>query len=107
MKFQTIVVATDFSESSLVEDARREGAVEIVSKPLDVDGLLHLIAEAVRVVGTNRGRIREYLAGVGTDRPAHEGVTGAIAFDDAGDVADRSVWIGVVRSGQLLMAPGQ
>lgn len=39
-----VIFMTAFSESSLVDDARREGAVEVMPKPLDVDGLLRLIA---------------------------------------------------------------
>ncbi len=40
---------TAFSESTLVDDARKEGAVEVVSKPLDVEGLLRLIARTADV----------------------------------------------------------
>ena len=39
-----VIFMTAFSESSLVADARNEGAIEVLSKPLDVDVLLRLIA---------------------------------------------------------------
>ena len=38
-----VIFMTAFSESTLVDDARREGAVDVVSKPLDLGGLLQLI----------------------------------------------------------------
>jgi ABC-type branched-subunit amino acid transport system substrate-binding protein len=46
--------------------------------------------------------VRDYLARVGRGRPPYEGVTGTIAFDASGDVAGRSVVIGVVRNGRLV-----
>ncbi len=42
-----VIFMTAFSESALVETARREGALEVVPKPLDVPGLLRLIEGAV------------------------------------------------------------
>ena len=39
-----VIFMTAFSDSTLVEDARREGAVDVVSKPLDLPSLLRLIA---------------------------------------------------------------
>ncbi len=41
-----VIFMTAFSESGLVDDARREGALEVVPKPLDLSGLLELIAGA-------------------------------------------------------------
>jgi branched-chain amino acid transport system substrate-binding protein len=46
---------------------------------------VHLIAMAVRAKGTDRERIREYLAGVGTEHSAHRGASGDIGFDVNGD----------------------
>lgn len=46
---------------------------------------VHLIARAVRAAGPDRERIREYLAGVGTEHPAHRGASGDIGFDGNGD----------------------
>ncbi|HWO87631.1 MAG TPA: ABC transporter substrate-binding protein [Gemmatimonadales bacterium] len=64
---------------------------------------LRLIAAAVERAGTNRERVRDALAAVNADNP-YEGVTGRIAFDDRGDVPDKRVVIGVVRSGRITLA---
>jgi len=55
------------------------------------DGIMALAA-AVREVGPNRPRIREYLAGLGTRRPALPGVTGPVSF-----AADRPFTFTVIR----------
>jgi hypothetical protein len=39
-----------------------------------------LLAEAVKTVGTDRGRIREYLLSLGRTRPPFHGLTGPIDF---------------------------
>lgn len=67
---------------------------------------LRLIASAIDEVGTDRTAIRDYLAAIGTSRPAFEGVTGAIAFDEAGDVPDKSVAIGRIQGGRVRSAGG-
>ncbi len=46
---------------------------------------VHLIASAVREVGPDRERIRQYLAEVGTGRSPHHGASGDIRFDVNGD----------------------
>jgi branched-chain amino acid transport system substrate-binding protein len=73
-------------------DHRGAGAYDIV----------HLLARALAAVGPDRGALRDYLAQVGRARAAFEGVTGTISFDDRGDVASRSVVVGVVRGGRLV-----
>ncbi len=65
---------------------------------------VYLIADAIRSAGTRRAAIRDALAAVGTSRPAYEGVTGRIAFDALGDVRDKTVWVGVVRDGRIVLA---
>jgi len=66
---------------------------------------VYLIAQAMRDGGTRRTQIRDALARInGHDRPAYDGVTGRIAFDDKGDVPGKAVLIGVVRGGRLVMA---
>ncbi len=67
---------------------------------------LRLIASAIEEVGPDRTAVRDYVAGVGTLRPAFEGVTGAIAFDDAGDVPNKTVAIGSIRGGRVQSAGG-
>jgi branched-chain amino acid transport system substrate-binding protein len=66
---------------------------------------VYLLAQAIGAAGTDRTRLRDYLAGIGTTNPAFEGVTGRIAFDQHGDVPGKDVLIGVVRDGRLVSAP--
>ena len=40
-----VIFMTAYSESSLVAEARAEGAIEVLSKPLDIERLLRLIAK--------------------------------------------------------------
>ncbi|MDH5198062.1 MAG: ABC transporter substrate-binding protein, partial [Gemmatimonadota bacterium] len=67
---------------------------------------VHLIARAVEAVGTGREDIRDYLARVGTSKPAYDGVTGRVAFDEHGDVPEKSTVMGVVRNGALRVVEG-
>src|SRR6185437_12248954 len=60
-----------------------------------------LLARAIDQAGADRRAVRDYLAHVGRGKPPFEGVTGRIAFDGNGDVAGRTVVIGVVRNGRL------
>ena len=55
-----------------------------------------LIGRAAVEAGANRGRVREYLASVGSSRQAMTGVTGPIAFDEQHDVVDKPVVIATV-----------
>lgn len=75
-------------------DHRGAGAYDIVQ----------LLARAIREVGPDRAKLRDYLAGVGSATEAYDGVTGRIAFDAHGDVPGRDVVIGVVRGGRLVSA---
>lgn len=76
-------------------DHRGAGAYDIV----------HLLARAIREAGTDRSRVRDYLAGVGTETEAFEGATGQIAFDGNGDVSSKGVVVGVFRGGSIVSAP--
>jgi branched-chain amino acid transport system substrate-binding protein len=73
-------------------DHRGAGAYDIVQ----------LLAGVLAEAGTDRRAIRDRLARVGNDLPAFEGVTGAIGFDERGDVPATSVVIGTVRDGRLV-----
>ena len=73
-------------------DHRGAGAYDIVQ----------LLARAVAAAGPDRRAVRDYLARVGTDLPAYDGVTGSIAFDANGDVPAKPVIIGVVQGGRLV-----
>lgn len=50
-----------------------------VAEVMHYDAVM-LLARAVREVGSDRGRIRDWLASLGTSRPAYRGVTGEISF---------------------------
>lgn len=75
-------------------------------RPNDVAGLTYdavrLVTRAVTAVGPNRAAIRAFLASVGRERPAFDGVTGPIAFDSSGDVPAKPVIMAVVRGGRLV-----
>ncbi len=43
-----VIFMTAYAASSLVDDARREGAVEVVPKPLDLEKVLNLIEETAQ-----------------------------------------------------------
>jgi branched-chain amino acid transport system substrate-binding protein len=64
--------------------------------------IMLLLARAMDKVGADRKAIRDYLARVGRGQPPFQGVTGPIAFDGNGDVAGKTVVIGVVRDGRLV-----
>ena len=65
---------------------------------------VYLVADAIRAAGTRRSGIRAALAQIGHSRPAFEGVTGRITFDDRGDVPDKAVLVGVVQGGRIVLA---
>jgi ABC-type branched-subunit amino acid transport system substrate-binding protein len=67
---------------------------------------VYLLKHVIERAGTDRRRIRDALAAVGTP-DAFEGVTGRIAFDSLGDVPSKDVHIAVVRNGALRLAGGQ
>jgi branched-chain amino acid transport system substrate-binding protein len=68
--------------------------------------IVYLLAAAIRRAGTDREALRDYVATIGAEggAPPHPGVSGAIAFDSAGDVKNKPVTVGVVRAGQLVTA---
>ncbi len=73
-------------------DHRGAGAYDIVQ----------LLARVFAAAGTDRRAVRDYLARIGGDLPAYDGVTGTIAFDARGDVPAKSVVVGVVRGGRII-----
>jgi ABC-type branched-subunit amino acid transport system substrate-binding protein len=68
---------------------------------------VYMLRDVIVRVGTERRAIRDALALVGTATPAYEGVTGRIAFDSAGDVPSRQVYVGMIRGGAVRLADGQ
>ena len=70
--------------------------------------ILQLLGTRVfMAAGSDRRAVRDYLARIGTDLPAYDGVTGAIAFDARGDVPAKAVVVGVVRGGRIVTAAAQ
>jgi branched-chain amino acid transport system substrate-binding protein len=62
--------------------------------------IVHLLSGIIARHGDGREAIRDALARVGTSDPAHEGVTGAIGFDEHGDLADGRVVMVEVKAGE-------
>lgn len=56
-----------------------------------------LIGAAVRAEGADRVRVRDWISRVGRGTQPFPGVTGAIRFDEEGDVVDKPVLIGSIR----------
>ncbi len=83
--------------------ADRYGATPDAFAALTWDAL-GLVRRAIDEAGRDRSAVRDYIASVGVDRPAFEGVSGAIAFDENGDVPDKSVAIGRIQGGRVRSA---
>jgi branched-chain amino acid transport system substrate-binding protein len=68
--------------------------------------VINLLRRAIDEVGTDREKVRDYVAGIGAEggSPPFEGVSGTIRFDKNGDVIGKEVSLGVVRGGQLVTA---
>jgi branched-chain amino acid transport system substrate-binding protein len=60
---------------------------EITSEAALTYDAVRLIVEAMRSGAGTRDEVKDYLAATGRTRPAYQGITGAIAFDENGDVA--------------------
>jgi branched-chain amino acid transport system substrate-binding protein len=67
---------------------------------------VYLLRDVIARAGTDRAAVRNALAAVGSSAPAFDGITGRIAFDSAGDVPTRQVYIGLVKNGQVILAGG-
>ena len=65
---------------------------------------VNLLAQLIGEVGTDRTKLRNALAQVGTIRPAYDGVAGRVAFDSLGDVPEKHVLIGKARDGVVYNA---
>ncbi len=62
----------------------RMGSTMTAEMALTYDAVM-LIATAAREAGASRSAVRDYLNSLGHTRPAFEGATGEIAFDQNGD----------------------
>jgi branched-chain amino acid transport system substrate-binding protein len=87
-----------------VEEFRRRYGVAPDHRAAQTYDIVYLLRDAMREVGTGREALRDYVAAVGRGKPAHDGVSGEIRFNEDGDVVKKPVVIGVVRGGQLVTA---
>jgi branched-chain amino acid transport system substrate-binding protein len=81
--------------------ARYQGALPDHRGAMAYD-VVYMLARAIDEVGTDRRRLRDYVAGIGRTRPEFEGVSGTVIFDENGDAVGKEVAVGVVRGGQLV-----
>jgi branched-chain amino acid transport system substrate-binding protein len=65
---------------------------------------IYLLREVIARVGDSRKDVSRALAGVGSETPPFEGVTGVVAFDAAGDVPEQNVYVGRVSAGAVEVA---
>jgi branched-chain amino acid transport system substrate-binding protein len=68
---------------------------------------VYMLRETMARVGTDRRKLRDAFAGIGTTTPPFEGAMGTIAFDSNGDVPSLKIYVGVVKNGAMQMAEGQ
>jgi branched-chain amino acid transport system substrate-binding protein len=68
---------------------------------------VYLLRDVIARAGPKRADVRRALAQVGTSAPAFKGVTGTVAFDMRGDVPSQTVYIGIVRDGEVRLASRQ
>ena len=68
--------------------------------------IFFLLRRVIGQVGTDRHRIRDAVAAIGSTAAAYDGVTGEIAFDEQGDVPKQRVVIGQVHNGQVIVVEG-
>src|SRR5262249_34090134 len=68
---------------------------------------VYLLRDVIARAGTDRQAIRRALAGVGTQSPAFQGVSGTVAFNGAGDLSTQNVYIGMVHRGVVEVQDNQ
>lgn len=68
---------------------------------------VYMLRQTMLRVGTDRQKLRDAFAGIGTATPAYEGAMGTIAFDTNGDVPSLKIYVGEVRDGVMQLAEGQ
>jgi branched-chain amino acid transport system substrate-binding protein len=62
-----------------------------------------LIVEAVKAVGADRDKIREYLFNIDTIEEAYEGIGGKVYFNEVGD-CEKAAFVKVVKDGKFVAA---
>ncbi|HEX5004351.1 MAG TPA: branched-chain amino acid ABC transporter substrate-binding protein [Gemmatimonadales bacterium] len=68
---------------------------------------VYMLRDAIGRVGTDRKKLRDAFAGIGTESPAYAGAMGTIAFDENGDVPSLKIYIGQVENGVMQPVGGQ
>ena len=82
------------------------GTLPNANSALGYDAMM-VVINAVKAVGADRSRIRDYLAS-STTRQAYAGVTGAIAFDSTGDVRNKPFTMTRLEGSQfVVVTPGR
>lgn len=84
--------STDAGTRFAAEFRQRTGAAPDHWAALGYDAAM-LIGQAVQEVGPDRRRVRDWIASVGTTRPAYEGATGTIRFERGGDPREKMVLV--------------
>ena len=93
--FQASRVRTPEAKAFVSAFTKKYGVAPEQRSALAYDATM-LIARAALEVGADRARIRDFLASIGTSRPAMTGVTGPIAFDEQNDPVNKPVVIATV-----------
>lgn len=93
--FQASRARTPEAKAFVATFTKRYGTPPEQRSALSYDATM-AIGRAAREVGPHRRRIRDFLAAIGSERPAMVGVTGAIAFDENRDVMNKPVVIATV-----------
>jgi branched-chain amino acid transport system substrate-binding protein len=75
--------------------AKRYGQPASQQAALSYDAAM-LIGRAALAVGSDRARIRDWIASIGVTAPPMHGVTGEIRFDENGDAVAKPVVIGLI-----------
>jgi len=68
--------------------------------------IMYLLQSAIAKAGTDRARLRDTISAIGGSAPPFEGVTGAIAFDENGDVPRQRVLVGRIEAGTVRAVGG-
>ena len=84
--------ATDAARAFVRDYTGRFGQVPDHRAALSYDAAM-LIGLAALEVGPGRRRIRDRVAATGRERPAYQGVTGEIRFDETGDAVGKTVLV--------------
>lgn len=89
--------------AGFIDDHRKEYGEDpgwMTANTFDAFGMA---VEAIKNVGENRERIREYLAGINSPETGYDGVTGLTYFDENGDCL-KSAYVKEIKNGKWVAA---